>query len=185
MYLEVFDNWVDLAILAVIIVGTLYGLSQGLVRQAFILGSLYISSVLALQYYAPVSNWAAKLWPYTEESSRTTFGMVIVFVFSFLILNLVSYFLYEETRLPSMAVVDQGGGALAGAVGGWILAAIIVNLLGLSFRFAWGGWETLEGATQFHFNSSVFVPMLYSQMPALLETVRPWLPTGLQVPFII
>lgn len=184
-YLDVLGNWIDLFVLALVVAGFILGLSQGLVRQGFTLFSLYVSAILALQYYSPVANYAQGLWPQTDPWSRMTLGMATIFIAAFVVLNLVSYSIYQETRLSSIALLDHGGGALAGALEGWILAAIAVNLLGLSFRFVWGGWEDIEAVTQAQFNDAALVPALYAQLPMLFNTVRPWLPAGLPVPFFI
>lgn len=184
-FLDFQTNWIDLVIVGLVVAGLIFGLSQGLVRQVLTLSALYVSAVLALQYHPLVARLAGQMWPQTDPSSRQMFGLALVFAFSFLVLNLLSYYLYEETHLSTMAFIDRGGGALGGVIIGWALSAIVVNFLGLSFRFVWGGWETFEIAAQTQFNESVLVPILYSHMPALYDAMRIWLPPGLPSPFLV
>ena len=184
-FLDFQTNSIDLVIVALLGAGLLLGLSQGLLRQILFLGGLYVSSILALQYHPLAAKLASMMWPQTDPWSQTTFGLALIFLISFLVMGVLSYTLYQETHLSSIWIADRGGGALAGLITGWAFAIIVVNLLDLSFRFVWGGWETLELLAQTQFNESVLVPILNSQMPLLIDAIRFWLPQGLPLPLLV
>ena len=172
-------NWVDLAILAVLMLGLATGWMQGLVRQLIVLAALYLGAILATQYHAFLGNGLKSILvgtPGIIVNAISFFGILLIVT---AIINLLAFDAARMSfRLP--AVFDRLGGMLLGAVSGWILVTLAVQILSYSTGIAaWGDADNMREFIANGIRASRLADVAAATVPALIGTIKPWLPSGL------
>jgi uncharacterized membrane protein required for colicin V production len=176
-------NNLDLALIMLVAFGIFIGLAQGLIRQALTLVSLYFALVLAAQYY-PFVGMAMSYWIGGEPSARNTLALLLSFAVFAGSLTWATRFVYTQTGLPGVPLLDQAGGAAIGFVCSWALAGVLLSLLSFAAMVPWGSWDSDRLAIRTDLARSAVAPLASSALPVVYGTLRPWLPLGLPVPFV-
>jgi membrane protein required for colicin V production len=175
-------NPFDFIILLTLLAGTGLGFLRGVVRMVLSLAVLYIAVVLAMTFYVPVGRWLGYLtsWVLTQNTNQALAFVAIVMIVSG-ILTFVLSRTYKNTELPGIRHIDQ----LGGMVFGLILAGVCVGLFLIAFAFV---LRTTSGQIQgnpvqanlhYYFSTSRLIPIFYQLMPAMIATLKPWMPKGL------
>ena len=82
-------SWVDLIIIAVVVVSALISLVRGFVKESISLASWVLAGFIALRYFTPLSEL---LEPYIESPTiRTGSGFAILFVCSLIIGAIINF----------------------------------------------------------------------------------------------
>ncbi|MCL5958856.1 MAG: CvpA family protein [Chloroflexi bacterium] len=176
-------NWVDAGISFLLLAGLLAGAYQGLLRQALLLGSIYISTVLAAQYYRFVNDQLWYVFPNSDSVARSFASLALVFIVAFVVLNWMSYTVHGNTRLPVLSIADLTGGAALGLFSGWILAVVVVAIVNYGLKVDWIGMESTVWFARDQMSRSIFAPVLSSEIQRFAVALRLWLPAGLPAPF--
>ncbi|MBI4318011.1 MAG: CvpA family protein [Chloroflexi bacterium] len=178
-------NWIDFSVAFLVLSGGTAGLFQGLLRQALFIGGVYISTVLAAQYYGIVGDQIGLFIPQSDHSVRNALALILIFLVVVVITHWLTYGVYTDTRLPFLSAVDHLGGAILGLVGAWTLAGVTITMLIFALGLSWHSWEPLQNTVRSELSQSVLLPALRNYLPLVYETIRPWLPSGLPAPFVM
>jgi uncharacterized membrane protein required for colicin V production len=174
---------IDLALIMLVAFGIFIGLAQGLIRQALTLVSLYVALVLSAQYY-PFVGMAMGYWVGGDPSARNTLALLLSFAVFAVTLTWASRFIYTQTGLLGVPLVDQAGGAAIGFISSWALAGVLLSLLTFASAVPWGTWDAERLSIRTDLSRSAVAPLASSALPIVYGTLRPWLPLGLPVPFV-
>jgi membrane protein required for colicin V production len=178
-------NWVDLVLIAMLLVGMAWGYAQGVMRQAIGLLAIYIGLVLATQFFVPLTQVYAHLTlnPPNTLSNAISF-FVILFGVMFLF-NLLALDAFKSMRLQIFPFFDHLGGMALGVIGMWILITVIVNVLTFAVNTQdWGGSADLYRLIlTAGLEGSQIALVTTSTLPAIVTAIRPWMPGGLPAIF--
>jgi membrane protein required for colicin V production len=114
--------WVDWAIVIVLAVSVLGGLTQGFFRSACSLGGLLLGLVLAAWNYEHVAALFKSLVRIEAVADTIAFLLIALVVAS--LVNLVGGFLAKTLRMLGLGCLD----AIAGAIFGFLQGALLVTL---------------------------------------------------------
>lgn len=176
-------NPFDFIILLTLLAGTGLGFLRGLVRMVLSLAVLYVAVVLGITFYVPVSRWLSFLssWALPQNTNQALAFVAIVLVVTG-ILAFVLNRTYANTELPGIRHIDQLGGMIFGL----ILAGVSVGVFLIAFAFVlrttsghvYGG-NPIAANLHHYFSTSRLIPIFYQLMPAMIATLKPWMPKGL------
>lgn len=175
-------NAVDFALGALLIVSMGIGLAQGIIRQCLTLMAFYFSLVLAAQYYPHVGR-ALSPWLVQDTTIRATFALAGTFFLIAFILNWLTHYIYQETRIAGFTWGDRLGGAGLGLAWGGAFSGVILTILSFGLGTRWMGWEQNQRDLSYLLADSPLARLITSWLPYLYGTLSPWLPLGLPVPF--
>lgn len=177
-------NVVDLVLAAVLILGLLVGMAQGLIRQMLIMLASYMALIVAAQYYPHIGRSLGP-WIGGDSASRGIIALVSTFGVMAAILNWLTYYVYRQTSLPSLAWGDRVAGAGLGLIWGWALAGLGLVIVNFATSLPWQAWEPDRVAFTTLLSRSTLAPFVTGLLPHLFSTMRPWLPLGLPAPFVL
>lgn len=171
--------WLDVVILFLLVLGLGIGYAQGLVRQAIGLAALYIGTILGAQYYTVVAGWVHLLSPGPPSRAVNAFGFFVILIFVVSIINWLANDAYHLSRLRIFPLVNVVGGALLGLLTTVILISVAAPILAFATGEAWPVAESARYNVITGLTSSRFLAIFGLFTPALLDTLKPWLPNGL------
>ena len=179
MTAQIYVNWVDIGISFMLLTGMLTGIRQGVIRQAILLGSVYVSTVLAAQYYSTTGDLLDYFFRDSDPLARSFAAFALVFFLSLLAMNWLGHTVYGNTRLPILPGADLVGGAALGLVSSWLLSSVALVILNYGLHVDWVGIEPTVLLVREQMRQSFLSPMIYSNLPLFVSALRPWLPAGL------
>ena len=175
-------NWVDLVLMLFLVGGLMIGFMRGLLWEFIGLASLYIGAVIASQYYYYLSDFLRRLGgPSVSLKLLTAVSFVFLLFLVSLIVSWAVIDAFQSTKLKLFPSLDHLGGTVVGTAS--VTALIIV--LAPVFLFAIGepwptGWpEGIREFLTFETKHSFLLPLINELKPIMLETLKPWLPSGL------
>lgn len=123
-------SWVDLLIIAIIIISALISLVRGFVKESLSLASWIFAGFIALRYFTPLADL---LEPYIESPTiRTGSGFAILFVCSLIIGAIVNYMASQAVTKTGLTGTDKSLGVVFGAARGLLIVTMLVLLAGLT-----------------------------------------------------
>ena len=172
-------NWVDVAIVAVVLTGAWLGAQRGILRQAALIGAFYASLVFAARYYGLASGYVVAYVPQADRSVAAAYALAGITVVGTLGLTYLSHIVYSSTTLPRLALLDHLAGAGLGVAWSWAVVAFAVTVLAFGLTLSWGASDPLRREVGAQIDRSRIVALARATEPRLYELVRPWLPGGL------
>jgi uncharacterized membrane protein required for colicin V production len=163
-------NALDILLILLWLGAVVYGVTTGVVRQFFMIGSMLVGAVIGAVLAAPLSIWTGPMSGAGREA-------ILPFTFSVLVIlsALVVYILvirsYPHTRLVRTPALDGFLGGIAGVVTGVIVVSLAAVMLDITTR---GQWAVLEGAranVQAQLTNGPLVPWISSTFPLLAEGI--------------
>jgi membrane protein required for colicin V production len=118
-------NGLDYAILAIIGVGILHGLTRGALRMITSILSLVLGVYTASVYY-PQAAELARRYLATSQTVSAIIGYAAIFIGVFLLIETAGARIIQLIRIIHLNWLDRLGGGLIGAVIGAVLAGLIV-----------------------------------------------------------
>lgn len=179
MVTQIYLNWVDIGLSFILISGMLTGIHQGLIRQAILLGSVYVSTVFAAQYHYAVGELLQYFFANSEPLARSFGAFALVFFVSLVGLNWLGHTVYGNTRLPMVIGADFAGGAVLGLISSWLLSSVGIIVLNYGLQATWVGIEPTVMVAREQMAQSFLSPLILSYLPLLVSTLQPWLPGGM------
>ena len=155
-------QWVDAAMLGVLLLSTLVGLWRGFIFEiASLLG--WVVSYFAAQKFAP---WAMAHLPKVGEDPAVQWGLAFAacFLAALLLWSMAARLLRFLIHATPLNWPDRGLGALFGALRGAVVLLVLVTLVSLSPMRLHEAWQASTGRVW---------------LERLLEGLKPFLPSDL------
>ena len=168
-------NWLDAVMILALIAAMFVGFWQGIVRQAVLLGALYIAAVLSTRLYPNVSTLLLTV----AKGMVPTVADVVAFFILLFVIGLVAVFLTLDTLKKVTARSPGAASRVGGGVCGLVGMAIFISLMLLVINFATlSPWPaSSEGArrvlVEAH-QSSNLVLVFRQLTPVVMQTIRFW-----------
>ena len=181
-------NLLDWVLIALFVIGALWGLRSGLIDAVFNAIAIYVALVLGAQFASRV------LGVFTDsvenEALSKAIGYVIIFVGVFVVARVLAHFTRQVFRSLTVEWVDKAGGALLGIVAGLLLAG---GLMAVLARYSYVIDESAEENGSFFDNAMQFArgyleggtrnrldrSLVDSEIVGILMDIRNALPGGM------
>ena len=118
-------NGLDYAILAIVAVSALHGLTRGALRMLTSILSLVLGIYTASIYYGQAAALAQRYFA-TSPTVSAIVGYAAVFIAVFLLIEMAGNRLIQLIRIVNLSWLDRLGGAIVGAIIGVVLAGLVV-----------------------------------------------------------
>ncbi len=172
--------WLDI-FLAILFLGlVVLGFWQGLLKEIWLLLSLYLGTIVASLYGDYVGSLILQQFESRgpeAERIASAWGFVIALVLSTVIFFTIFYFLVGHLKLrASLLALDKIGGTALGLVSAFAITALVAFILkALLGSISVPEWAFV-GVLQRQAPTSPLLNLFDSTRPALLATFRFWLP---------
>lgn len=120
-------NWVDIAIIAVIVLSSLFGLWRGLVREVFSLVTWVAALIIARVYSASLAPLFAGTLE--NETTRLVAAFVVLFLVTLIVGALVNHLLSNLLNIAGLKLADRLLGGVFGVVRGGIIVMLFIYVL--------------------------------------------------------
>ena len=137
-------NWLDYAIIGVLLLSMIWSALRGVVREIVSLGGWIIAFLAANLFAGPLSAHLPQAIP--GDALRALAAFLAIFVFALICSALVGMLMSKLVSAVGLGPIDKGLGALFGVARGALLvmAAVLVAGLTSAPRQAW--WkESMSG----------------------------------------
>lgn len=122
--------WIDIAIIALVVLSAVLSLFRGFVKEALALASWLVALWVSMVFYEDLavvlSQWIA------EASLQNIAAFSILFISVLLLGALVNYLASKLVVKTGLAVTDRMLGVVFGAARGLVIVAILVLFAGLT-----------------------------------------------------
>lgn len=131
-------HWLDLIIVAVLVIAAIYGLVRGLIRGLFGIIALIGGIWVAARTYKQLAEYL----PLANQTLSNILSFIIIFLIIAIIVALIGFFIRKIIHFAFLGWVDRIFGLIFG-----ILIGIFVNWIVCIFilTFAPGGRDVIEG----------------------------------------
>lgn len=118
-------NGLDYAILAIVAVGVLHGMTRGALRMATSILSLVLGIYTASIYYEQAAAFARNYFK-TDPTVSAIIGYAVIFIAIFMLIEMAGSRIILLIRIIHLNWLDRLGGAIFGAIIGAVLAGLVV-----------------------------------------------------------
>jgi membrane protein required for colicin V production len=118
-------NGLDYAILAIVAVGVLHGLTRGALRMLTSILSLVLGIYTASIYYGRAATFAQNYLK-TNPTVSAIIGYAVIFIIVFILIEMAGNRIIQLIRIIHLNWLDRLGGAFVGAIIGAVLAGLVV-----------------------------------------------------------
>jgi membrane protein required for colicin V production len=122
--------WIDIAIIALVVLSAVLSLFRGFVKEALALASWLVALWIAMIFYEDVAGALAK-W-ISEPSLQKIIAFSILFITVLLIGAVINYLAGKLVVKTGLAGTDRMLGVIFGMARGAVIVAILVLLAGLT-----------------------------------------------------
>lgn len=130
-------NWLDICILAIIVLSSIFGLWRGFVREVLSVVA-WVAAILVARAYSP--HLAPMFSGMTDnETARYVAAFALLCLGTLILGALINHFMTRLVNLAGLQVTDRLLGSLFGVVRGVLIVAILVYF-GASFYSQEGWW---------------------------------------------
>jgi len=156
-------NWLDFAIIVVLVWFALVGLSTGLVRELVTLFAATIGVILAGRYYQKLADDIAIV--HTGDTVNRLIAFIAIFAACVLAGHLAGTALRDFVSLLLLGPLDRAGGFVFGFIQGFVIVELVLIACA---TFPAAQWMTRA------LDTSLLTPVFLSALPWLLHL----LPSG-------
>ena len=121
-------NWVDIILLILLVAAVIIGSKKGLVRELMALAVLTAAVIVSINY---IDIIATKIYAQLGGSPLITaiLSFIILLAFIYAVFKILGMMFYKFANLQSLGRKDQLGGALVGAVRGWVIISFLIFMI--------------------------------------------------------
>ncbi|WP_018873576.1 CvpA family protein [Thioalkalivibrio sp. ALJ16] len=152
-------NWIDLVIIALIVVSGLISLFRGFVRESFSLATWIIGVWLGIRYAAPVADQLPQA--IADATLRLGIGFAVIFIAVLIVGGLLGALANRLVRGTGLTGTDRSLGVIFGLLRGALLVAVLVFLASLTLMPEEAWWENSRLIPEFE----RLVDWLIAQLP--------------------
>ena len=138
-------NWIDFAILGVILLSCVISLIRGFVKEAISLAIWFSAFFVASQFYADLATY---LTDFDDLMIRNGVAIAILFVVTLVLGGLVNYLVSQLVQFTGLTGTDRALGSVFGVLRGVLIASAILFFLDTFTSSASSQW----------WQSSVLIP---------------------------
>jgi membrane protein required for colicin V production len=155
-------NWVDLTLLAVLLLSVIVGLVRGFVFELLSLAG-WVAAWIAAQWFAPE---VAPHLPVGAPGSAVNLGAAFAatFLAALIVWGLAARLLRMLIRATPLSVVDRALGAAFGLVRGSVMLLAVAMVIGLTPLAKSGVWQQARGAGVLQAALQGLLPLLPPQV---------------------
>ncbi len=121
-------NWIDIVLLILLVAAIIIGSKKGLVRELMALAVLTATVIVSVNY---IDLIAVKVYEGLGGSPLITaiISFVVLLAIIYAIFKLLGMLFYKVANLQKLGKKDQLGGALIGALRGWLIIGFIIFIV--------------------------------------------------------
>jgi len=157
-------DWLDIVIIVVVVIATLWGLRIGIIKAVLSLAGLIVGVILAGRYYVPLSEQLAFI-PQASIAKIAAFAIILIGIM--VIAGVLARFLKWTASILLLGWVNRLGGAVFGFVLGTILCSALLAIWVKFFGIAGVISESSLTAILLH-----YFPMVLALLPHEFDVVR-------------
>jgi len=132
-------SWLDLVIIAIILISALISLVRGFVKESISLASWILAGFIAFRYFSAL---AELLLPYIESPTlRTGTAFSILFVCTLIIGAIINFMASQMVSKTGLSGTDRSLGVVFGGARGVLIVTMLVLLAGLTPMPAESWWQ--------------------------------------------
>lgn len=157
-------NWLDIAVLVIIIVPTLIGLKFGIIKIVISLIGLIVGVILAGRYYAP---FAEVLTFISQPGIAKVIAFAVIFIGVMVVASILASLIKWVVSAALLGWVNRLGGAFFGFIMGAVFCAAILTIW---VKFLSTGNAIMESSF-----ASILLdgfPIVLALLPADFDSVR-------------
>jgi membrane protein required for colicin V production len=121
-------NWVDLTVLAIVLLFGLRGFFRGLFREVLSLAGMVIGFMLAVAYDQEVAAFAAHYWQLSPIILKGA-AFITIFFLVYFCFCLAGWLLHRSEKLLFLKTLNRSGGIAIGVGKGAAVTALAIFLL--------------------------------------------------------
>ena len=157
-------DWLDIVIIAVLIISAVLGLRIGIIKAVLTLAGLIVGVILAWRYYIPLSGQLTFI-PQASIAKIVAFAIIMIVIM--VIAGVLAALLKFVASIVMLGWVNRLGGAILGLLLGSILCAA---LLATWVKFL-GAGDTITGSGLAVVLLDRF-PMVLALLPGEFDSIR-------------
>ncbi|RKZ39271.1 MAG: CvpA family protein [Gammaproteobacteria bacterium] len=123
-------NWVDLSLIALILLSTVISFFYGFVKELFSFLSWFISFIIAFIFLDELAGLLTTFIPYADL--RLGLALTSLFFISFILLEWIGYLILNSIGKTQLSIPDRFLGMVFGMARGSIIITLIILLAGLT-----------------------------------------------------
>jgi uncharacterized membrane protein required for colicin V production len=124
-------NWIDIVLLILLVAAVIVGSKKGLIRELVALVVIAAAVIISINYIDVI---AVKIHAQLGGSPLLTaiISFVVLLAFIYAAFKLLGMLFYKVANLQKLGKKDQLGGALVGAIRGWIIISFLTFVIFLA-----------------------------------------------------
>jgi membrane protein required for colicin V production len=118
-------NTLDIIVLIVICLMTIYGIWKGFIRQILSIAGIVVGYIVAVKYYADLASYL-KL---SDPNLAKIISFIILFVACVIVFAALAFLLNKVFKLPGLGMINTFFGGVIGFLKGFLVVALLVIVL--------------------------------------------------------
>ena len=132
-------NWIDFAIIGVIVLSAIISIIRGFVKEAISLAIWFSAFFIASQFYADLAVYLTK---FDDLMIRNGVAIAILFIASLILGGLVNYLISQLVQFTGLSGTDRSLGLIFGALRGVLIVSAALFFLDTFTPLADSLWWT-------------------------------------------